>query len=372
MDRIEKLRNNISKTGKGIEIGPWCNPIASKSQGYRCLVLDVFCTDQLRENARKDAGIPAELAKEIEEVDLVGSSADIRELVAARGELGTFNYIISSHNFEHIPDPIKFFQGCRDVLSQGGTLTMAVPDKRGCFDYFRPNTSLAEMLQAHAEGRTRPTSTQVFERFSMHAHLTRDGLDMIGFPLSEDPRFVAPYETLEEAFSIWQRANGPESNIYMDTHCWTFTPASFQLIYFDLQFLGLLDMELISIDPGENEFFVVLRNRTVDSANISSSQFYERRAELMHQMLDESAEASPAFRQLKEFHTHAAAIPNLLSKDTPIQKDLLILQNQLRDTRKKLEQIENSRSWRLTSPLRLTASKLRKLKGQIIQRRTAQ
>ena len=364
VDRLEKLRTTISKADKGIEIGPWCNPIASKSQGYNCSVLDVFSTAQLKENARKDSGIPTELAEGIEEVDFVGSSADIAELVDARGELGTFGYIISSHNFEHIPDPIKFFQGCQKVLSPGGALIMAIPDKRGCFDYFRPNTSLAEMLQAHAEGRTRPTPTQVFERLSMHAHLTRDGLDMIGFSLSEDPRFVAPYETLEEAFSIWRRANNPENNTYLDTHCWTFTPASFQLIYFDLQFLGFLNMEISSIDTGENEFFVVLKNRIPDLPKPSRAQFYERRAALMHRMLNESAEASRAFRLLKELHEHVGVTSNLPTRDSHLQKDLLLLQTQLRNAHKRLEQIENSRSWRLTSFLRLTASRLRKLTGQ--------
>ena len=48
----------------------------------------------------------------IEEVDLVGSCTHIGKLVRARGEAGKFDYIVSSRNFEHLPNPIRFLQGC--------------------------------------------------------------------------------------------------------------------------------------------------------------------------------------------------------------------------------------------------------------------
>jgi 3-dehydroquinate dehydratase len=55
--------------------------------------------------ATNDPHITAEQRVSIEDVDIVGSSIAIGDLVEARGETGTFDYIVSSHNFEHLPEP---------------------------------------------------------------------------------------------------------------------------------------------------------------------------------------------------------------------------------------------------------------------------
>jgi len=169
MGRTEELARFVSRRGRGIEIGPWCNPVAPKSAGYNCRILDVFDTATLRQRAEGDPGIGESAVTRIEEVDFVGSSTNIAELVGADDLLGTFDYIVSSHNFEHLPDPIKFLQGCEKVLRPGGVLSMAIPDRRCCFDYFRPYSSLAEMLAAYFERRERPTQAQIFERWSLQA-----------------------------------------------------------------------------------------------------------------------------------------------------------------------------------------------------------
>ena len=100
----------------------------------------------------------------IEDVDLVGSSTHIGELVRARGEAGTFDYVVSSHNFEHLPNPIRFLQGCAEALRPGGILSMAIPDRRACFDYFRPVTRLSDWIQAFVEDR-KPAVSRAGFRF---------------------------------------------------------------------------------------------------------------------------------------------------------------------------------------------------------------
>src|ERR1700730_11534889 len=135
MDRRERITRFITPQQKGIEIGPYFAPLAPKRLGYNCLAIDVFDGATLRRHAADDQQIPDELIANIEEVDLLGSSSAVAELVAAQHQLGTFDYIISSHNFEHLPDPVRFLQGCGKVLRPGGILSMAIPDRRTCFDY---------------------------------------------------------------------------------------------------------------------------------------------------------------------------------------------------------------------------------------------
>src|SRR4051812_21528373 len=163
MDRRDAILKYATKQQLGIEIGPWFNPIAAKRDGYRCLPLDVFDAETLRKRAADDPNISEAAAAMIEDVDLIGSSTHIGELVRARSEAGIFDYIVSSHNFEHLPNPIRFLQGCAEALKPDGVLSMAIPDRRGCFDYFRPVTRLSEWIQASIEDRCKPSHAQAFD-----------------------------------------------------------------------------------------------------------------------------------------------------------------------------------------------------------------
>lgn len=115
MDRRAEILTYAGKNDRGIEIGPWFAPLAPKRDGYNCLSLDVFDTAMLRANAAADPNVDNNLIPMIEDVDIVTSSTELANEIEKRGELGDFDYIISSHNFEHIPNPIKFFRGCELV-----------------------------------------------------------------------------------------------------------------------------------------------------------------------------------------------------------------------------------------------------------------
>jgi hypothetical protein len=45
-NRSENLLKFVNKNDKGLEIGPYINPIASKSDGYDIKILDVFSADE--------------------------------------------------------------------------------------------------------------------------------------------------------------------------------------------------------------------------------------------------------------------------------------------------------------------------------------
>lgn len=80
LNRTDILRRRIDKHTLDLEIGPSHNPVASK-----------------RANASLDHGLS-----------------------------------------EHEPDLIRFMNECDAVMEPDGILTLAVPDKRFCFDRFRP------------------------------------------------------------------------------------------------------------------------------------------------------------------------------------------------------------------------------------------
>src|SRR5438876_856717 len=128
MHRRTEAAKFITREQRGIEIAPYHDGLVPRRLGYQCLILDVFDTERLKQNAANDPYIDDDGRAHIENVDLVGSASEIAALVEAHGSLGTHDYVVSSHNLEHLPDPISFLKGCEQVLRSGGILSMVVPD----------------------------------------------------------------------------------------------------------------------------------------------------------------------------------------------------------------------------------------------------
>ena len=278
MDRRSQVLKYITKEQKGIEIGPWFAPISPKKEGYNCLSFDVFDAETLRNTAREDPFIDNKLVDEIEAVDIVGSSVNIATEIEKRGELGQFDYVVSSHNIEHIPNPIKFLQGCEQVLKPGGCLSMAVPDKRVCFDYFRPLSTLGSWLAAYFENRDRPTPIEHFEQSSLHCRFFVDDEERTGFSLDDDPRKIRNLPTVTEAYEDLKKKFSSGDTTYYDTHCWTFTPSSFSLIMLDLSLIGLtrlVDVETTSAFG--NEFHVHLKKSELSPSSFGLNTWQDGR-----------------------------------------------------------------------------------------------
>ncbi|MFN6952852.1 MAG: hypothetical protein ACK4NE_09720 [Albidovulum sp.] len=113
VDRRTLLLRHIDVSAQGIEVAPYFNPALAKRDGYRVLTVDVFDTDTLRQIALADPGVPDDRISEIEEVDIVTDASSLGQAVTGLGKQGQFGYVLSSHNFEHLPDPIRFLQGGR-------------------------------------------------------------------------------------------------------------------------------------------------------------------------------------------------------------------------------------------------------------------
>lgn len=250
MKRRKIILKHIRKDQRGIEIGPWFSPLAAKNDGFNSLVLDVFDKDRLIKNAIADPAIPDDRVPCIEDVDLLGTSTEIEQLVASRNELGAFDYVVSSHNFEHLPNPIKFLQGCGRVLKQDGIISMAIPDKRVCFDVFKTQTTLGQWIEAFLEKRERPSLRQIFEHESLFANFN-----------GREPHKSQVNKNLKALYAQWIGNIENKNSAYQDAHCWIFTPLSFELLIREVYFLGLSPFEIVEISKTKwGEFYVHLRN----------------------------------------------------------------------------------------------------------------
>lgn len=57
-----------------------------------------------------------------------------------------YDFVLSSHCLEHIANPLKGLENWKRVLTAGGFLLLVLPDKHRTFDYRRPITPLAHLV----------------------------------------------------------------------------------------------------------------------------------------------------------------------------------------------------------------------------------
>lgn len=301
MKRLDIILAGLDKDMRGLEIAPWHAPLVAKRDGWNTHILDVFDTSTLQSKADADPNIRPSDHK-IEQVDFVGSATDIAELVPLDLHQ-TFDHIVSSHNFEHLPNPIRFLQGCQRVLKPGGVLSMAVPDGRACFDYFRPHTVTADWLEAYARNRTRPADKDIFTSRTHFAALDTGVSEVTAFFVDCNVNDVKCTSPLDAAPRFWEL---PPSETYQDTHCSVITPASLNLILVDLTHLGLLNMSVQHISRTNGcEFFVRIKNE--EPARLSAPDLQAERNRLMRRIWRERSGVGPIFAD-------AAALPVRVAK----------------------------------------------------------
>lgn len=266
LTRVEKALAHISKNGFGLEIGPSHNPIAPRGKGFNVQILDHMSSAELKEKYR-DHNVNLD---NIEEVDYVWNGQPLPELI---GKTACYDYIIASHVIEHVPDLISFLQQCETLLKPDGILSLVIPDKRYCFDYFDPVTSTGEVLDAWASNRKRPSPGKVFDHIANAAKRAGD----IAWNDKANGLIELVHE-LQDAKNLWLHASNHLD--YIDVHCWRFVPASFRLIVNDLQFLKLVGLKVLTEHNTVGcEFFM--------SLGLSEEYHLEDRLQLLNRMSGE-------------------------------------------------------------------------------------
>src|SRR5215210_6573127 len=102
MNGNDKRLVSIDRSMRILELGPLTDPIAPKSEGWFTTVVDHASREELVEKYRSDPYVDT---SRIVDVDIVWSGGPLD--AAVPNDLhGTFDALIASHVFEHIPDPI--------------------------------------------------------------------------------------------------------------------------------------------------------------------------------------------------------------------------------------------------------------------------
>src|SRR5215204_3407137 len=159
MNRNDKVLCSIDRSMRILELGPLTNPIAPKSDGWATTVVDHGSREQLVEKYGDDSAVDT---SRIVDVDFVWSHGPL-EAAVPRELHGTFDAFIASHVFEHIPDPIGLLRSLEQVLRPTSVVSLVIPDKRFCFDFFRPLSTVGGLLDAHARRAVRHSRKALFD-----------------------------------------------------------------------------------------------------------------------------------------------------------------------------------------------------------------
>jgi 2-polyprenyl-3-methyl-5-hydroxy-6-metoxy-1,4-benzoquinol methylase len=252
--REQILLTDIDKQSLGLEIGPSHCPIAAKRDGFDVRVLDHLDAAGLREKYA-DHGVDVTA---IEEVDYVWSGQPLEDLIGA----DRFAWIIASHVIEHVPDLVGFLNSCDRILVPGGLLSLAVPDKRYCFDCRRENTALGRVIDVALAKSTNHSAGTAAEYFLKVCRK--------GGQIAWGDGHTGDLETVHGLADALQAMARVQEGHYYDLHEWVFTPDSFRGIVRDLRDLRLIGLEEHRFhDTRGHEFFVTLRKPATPKRSVA-------------------------------------------------------------------------------------------------------
>lgn len=235
----QAFTDHVRTFGSILEVGPFCNPTV---HGENVRYLDVLDEKALHERAAR-LGIDAGGCPE--RIHYLGDILDITE---------RFDAVVSSHCIEHQPDLIHHLAGVARVLRPGGSYLLYVPDKRYCFDHFMPESTVAEVLQAHRERRTTHILRSVIEHNALNTH-SDPARHWAGDHDVEHGKDLA--SRIRDAIDLYDTNEG-----YLDVHAWYFTPETFAAIattLYDCEISELRLTEIYTTRHNELEFFAVMK-----------------------------------------------------------------------------------------------------------------
>jgi hypothetical protein len=255
MTRREKILPWINTNGVGLEIGPGPYPVLPKRDGYGVEIVDCLPKSQLQEKFKDHKTN----VQEIEDVDFIWSGQTYAELT---GKTNHYDWIVACHVIEHTPDLIAFLKDCETVLNDRGVLALVVPDKRYCFDHFRPLTGLARVVDCHVSGNRIHSQGTAAEYFMQV--VSRGGETAWNQFDSGKFKNIHTWEEAQNGICVIR-----DSNLLLDLHAWCFVPSSFRLLMNDLYLLGYTQLREVAFYPTEGCEFTVLLGRSGQGPGVS-------------------------------------------------------------------------------------------------------
>ncbi|MEI9404181.1 class I SAM-dependent methyltransferase [Mesorhizobium argentiipisi] len=318
MQRLDQLRRHLDKeTMIGIEIGPFFNPVAPKSEGWNTVVVDTQDGQALRAAARNHTEeVIRQRVGNIEDVDIVWSGQPL-DVVALERNPGGYDFLVASHVIEHTPDMLSFLQQCSRLLKPEGIISLGVPDMRKCFDLLKAPTGIREILAAHRERRVRHVPETLFEARSRAAMRGNKGAWVSG-----DQSAIGLAHPFDHALQSYKEdlANSSTPGPYVDAHAWFFTPSLFQLVVMELHAMGLLSLKIAWLEENLGSEFIVQMRRAHPIEVMSPAELSAERIRLtLKHYAEFDREVGPSYRSVALPEKEVVEVPVTVIVEVPVK-----------------------------------------------------
>lgn len=225
-DFSQILRRALISKESTLEISPFAAPILDPASSLNADVLDY---GELIRRAIQEGYEPARVSAP----DFVVSPyTGLRDLPSK------FEVVVSSHVIEHTPDLIAHLIDIDTILTKGGRYFLFIPDKRHCFDHFLPETTIADVVEAHTSLHKLHSLKSVIEHRALTTHndASRHWLGDHRDPGYEDSTSARTKAAILEFESS---AGG-----YIDVHSWKFTPEGFRKLLREIRQIYGIELKL--------------------------------------------------------------------------------------------------------------------------------
>ncbi|MWB76770.1 hypothetical protein GLS40_01890 [Pseudooceanicola sp. 216_PA32_1] len=261
-EKIQTIATYIDAESKrGLELGPHVDPMFRKSEGKQVKYVESRGTGALRKLMEQQGRNP----DLVEEIDFI---LDRTKTLAELTEGERFDWAASSHVVEHIPNLIGHLREVGEVLVDDGLYAMVIPDKNFCFDCLKQTTLLGAFVEAYIEQRDKG-SIQAFVD-EMRYGVRPDGVKIGGWTAEQaDRRLVAKRKDwIADVKALLD--NGGETARDAFVHQSHFDPPVFAELIGDFIDLGLIQFEMIMLQPTYNMDFICILKKSANPGSESA------------------------------------------------------------------------------------------------------
>ena len=288
MNRKDFAYKNIQKEWNILEFAPYFNPLYPKKEGYNTEIVDVISRNELIAKAQKDPMI--EDWSKIEDVDYIATSDYTKTI----GKLKYYDLIAASHVIEHTTDIIAFLNDCSNLLKDDGIVRLFIPDKRYDFDCFRECATTRTAIDTHygREKKSVHSPGTVIEALFRGCWTDEKStyIQNSAYEYLSDDMYLLNSNTLGKYKRIKRILDNFDEGRYLDVHSWVVTPKSFEIMIYELNVLGLIDLYIDSISTMSRavEFFVDLKKGRIefDDPDRRLSLYIDRKKEMLEEHED--------------------------------------------------------------------------------------
>jgi SAM-dependent methyltransferase len=256
-----------------------------------------------------------------------------------------FDYVISSHVVEHVPDLLGHLIEVASVLKHGGEYVFVIPNARGTGEYFRRLSEESDVIEHFFRGGDRTSPGQNWDY--LRKIIKFDGTSMSEKNIGAFVRHHTDQEAIQDVLRCFKE--------YVDVHCWVFNRESFLTLIDSLGTLKLMPFRVsqfadsghLTADGEPVEFVICLKK--IDFEIPEEWQNY-----LESKKKFSWYDSSRAITEKPE--------DSIISKESELKtlkQESLMLESDLLRISRELDLIIHSKSWNLTKPLRTIRKYLR-------------